>query len=244
MSDMSELPEFVTPRDLLTVIESFSVTDRGRQTQIGVSEIGMQCQRCVIRKLANLPKTLEVGSWRAQLGTYVHAGLAEEFESRFADSGKVLIEQSLTVHTYKDFVLRGSCDAFFPNNGRGLVADWKVVGDDTLEAVRAGKIKQQYVVQGNLYALGWELLGYGVETVAIMFIPANKGNLQRDAVPVEFPYDRVVAANALAKIEQYIDTAEQIGWKELLKQHVPTPGCLSCKQYEAVDNPINDLLLR
>lgn len=244
MSDMSELPTFITPRDLLGVIESFSVTDRGRQTQIGVSEVGMLCQRCVIRKLANLPKTQEVGSWRAQLGTYVHGGLAEEFESRYKESGKVLIEHSLIVHTYKDFVLKGSCDAFFPNDGKGLVVDWKIVGDDTLESVRAGNVKQQYIVQGNLYALGWELLGYPIDKVAIMFLPANKGNLQRDAVPVEFTYDRVVAANALAKIETYIDLAEQIGWDKLLQQHAPHPGCLSCRQYTAVDNPINDLLLR
>lgn len=247
MSDMSEinkLPDLVTARSLLGVIESFSVTDRGRQTQIGVSEVGMACQRCVVRKLANMEKTLEVGSWRAQLGTYVHAGLADEFESRFGASGKVLIEHSLNVHMYKDFVLRGSCDAFFPNDGKGLVVDWKIVGDDTLEAVRNGKIKQQYIVQGNLYALGWQLLGYGVEKVAIMFIPANKGNLQRDAVPYEFDYDPLVAAKGLAKIEGYIDLAEEIGWDALLKQHLPLPGCLSCRQYVAVDDPINSLLLR
>ena len=244
MTEAYELPDFVTTRSLLDAIESFSVTDRGRQTQIGVSEVGMLCQRCVIRKLANLSKTLEVGSWRAQLGTYVHAGLADEFESRWQESGKVIVEQSLTVHTYKDFVLRGSCDAFFPNDGRGLVVDWKIVGDDTLNAVRNGQIKQQYIVQGNLYALGWELLGHPVEKVAIMFIPANKGNLQRDAVPVEFDYDPLLAAHALGKIERYIDLAEEIGWEALLKQHSPHSGCFSCKQYEAVDNPVNDLLLR
>jgi hypothetical protein len=244
MTNVPELPDFITPREILGVIESFSITERGLQTQIGVSEVGMLCQRCIIRKLANMPKTQDVGSWRAQLGTYVHGGLADEFESRFGASGKVIIEQSLIVHTYKDFVLKGSCDAFFPNDGKGLVVDWKIVGDDTLESVRAGKVKEQYIVQGNLYALGWELLGYPVEKVALMFLPANKGNLQRDAAPVEFPYDRLVAANALAKIETYIDLAEKIGWDKLLKQHVPHPGCLSCAQYTAVDNPINDLLLR
>jgi hypothetical protein len=242
--EFKELPDLVTPRNLLTVIESFSVTARSLQATIGVSEIGMSCQRCIIRKLAMLPKTLEVGSWRAQLGTYVHGGLAEDFESRYGESGKVIIEQSLTVHTYKDFVLRGSCDAFFPNDGKGLVVDWKIVGDDTLDSVRNGKVKEQYIVQGNLYALGWELLGYPIEKVAIMFMPANKGNLQRDAVPVEFPYDRLLAANALAKIETYIDLAEKIGWENLLKQHSPQSGCFSCGQYTAVDNPVSDLLLR
>jgi hypothetical protein len=140
--------------------------------------------------------------------------------------------------------LKGSCDAFFPNGGAGLVADWKIVGDDTLESVRAGNVKQQYIIQGHLYAFGWEQLGFGVETVAIMFLPANKGNLKRDAVPVSFPYDRDVAIAALAKIENYIDLADEIGWDALLKQHAPARGCLSCKQYEKVDNPIHDLTLR
>lgn len=244
MMTSMELPEKVTPEGLLSLIESFSITDRGRQVEIGVSEIGMACQRCVLRKLAGLEKEQLTGSWRAQLGTYVHAGLADEFESRFGASGKALIEQSLKVHEYKSLHLKGSCDAFFPNGGEGLVADWKIVGDDTLESVRAGNMKQQYIVQGHLYAFGWEQLGFQVETVAIMFLPANKGNLRRDAVPVFFPYDRNVAIAALAKIENYIDLAEEIGWDALLKQHAPSRGCLSCKQYEKVDNPIHDLTLR
>jgi hypothetical protein len=238
-----DLPKKVTPQDLLEVIESFSVTDRGRQVEIGVSEIGMQCQRCVLRKLAGVEKEQITGSWRAQLGTYVHAGLASEFETRSWNQD-VLIETSLDVHDYKSLHLRGSCDAFFPNDGAGLVVDWKIVGDDTLETVSSGQVKQQYVTQGNLYALGWEKKGYSVETVAIMFLPANKGNLQRDAVPVVFPYDRVHAVKALAKIENYIDLAEEIGWDALLKQHAPARGCLSCRQYEKVDNPIHDLTLR
>lgn len=243
MSEL-KLPDVVDEHFLLNAIESFSVTERGLQTQIGVSEVGMTCQRCVIRKLANVEKQQFVGSWRAQLGTYVHAGLADEFESRWGESGEVIIERSLIVHEYKDFVLKGSCDAFFPNNGEGLVVDWKIVGDDSLESVRKGSIKNQYFVQGQLYALGWELAGYPVERIAIMFLPANKGNLQRDAVPKAFDYDKNVAVAALAKLEAYIDIAEEIGWEALLKQHQPAVGCLSCRQYEKADNPVNDLLLR
>lgn len=243
MSSM-ELPDYVTPESLLDQIESFSITERGLQVEIGVSEIGMTCQRCVIRKLAGLAKQQQTGSWRAQLGTYVHAGLADEFEKRYSESGKAIIESSLQVHEYKSLKLKGSCDAFFPNGGRGLVADWKIVGDDTLESVRSGNVKDQYITQGHLYALGWEKLGFQVETVAIMFLPANKGNLKRDAVPVSFPYSREHAILALAKIENYIDLAEEIGWDALLKQHQPGKGCLSCKQYIAVDNPVHDLTLR
>lgn len=236
------LPEKVTPADLISAIESFSITDRGRQVEIGVSEIGMACQRCVLRKLAGLEKEQLTGSWRAQVGTYVHAGLADEFSSRYP--GVAMIEESLHVHSYKSLDLKGSCDAFFPNGGEGLVVDWKIVGDDTLDQVKQGKVKNQYIVQGNLYAFGWEQRGFNVTDVAIMFLPANKGNLKRDAAPVHFPYNKSVAINALAKIESYIDLAEDIGWEKLLKQHAPLSGCLSCKQYEKVDNPVHDLLLR
>lgn len=237
------LPDFVTPESLLDVINSFALTDRGLQVEIGVSEVGMACQRCVIRKLAKLEKTHGSPSWRAQLGTYVHAGLAAEFEKRW-QAGEVLIEENLLVHEYKDLTLKGSCDAFFPNDGKGLVVDWKIVGDDTLERAHNGEIKQQYIVQGNLYAYGWEQKGYKVDTVAIMFLPANKNNLQKDAAPISFPYRPDIAAGALAKLERYIDMAEDMGWPRLLKEHTPLPGCLSCQQYVASDNPVNDLLLR
>lgn len=236
------LPDFVTPESLLEVIDSFALTERGLQVEIGVSEVGMTCQRCVIRKLAKVEKTHGTPSWRAQLGTYVHAGLADEFEKRW-QGGEVYVEQNLLVHEYKDLRLKGSCDAFFPNNGKGLVVDWKIVGDDTLERAHNGEIKQQYIVQGNLYAYGWEQQGHTVDTVAIMFLPANKNNLQKEAAPISFPYQPQVAAQALANLERYIDQAEQVGWPALLKAHAPLQGCLSCQQYVASDNPVNDLLL-
>jgi hypothetical protein len=240
---IDKIPDMVDEHFLLDAIESFSITARGLQTQIGVSEVGMACQRCVIRKLAGVEKEQFTGSWRAQLGTYVHAGLADEFESRWGGSG-VIIERSLIVHEYKGFVLKGSCDAFFPNGGKGFVVDWKIVGDATLDSMKKGSLKNQYFVQGQLYALGWELAGYPVERIAVMFLPANKGNLKRDAVPHVFDYDKSVAVRSLAKLEAYIDMASEVGWETLLRQHQPGMGCFSCKQYEKADNPVNDLLLR
>jgi hypothetical protein len=48
---IDKIPDMVDEHFLLDAIESFSITARGLQTQIGVSEVGMACQRCVIRKL-------------------------------------------------------------------------------------------------------------------------------------------------------------------------------------------------
>ena len=41
---MDELPDVVDEQTLLDAIESFSITARGLQTAIGVSEVGMACQ--------------------------------------------------------------------------------------------------------------------------------------------------------------------------------------------------------
>lgn len=232
----------LTGADVIKVVESFSITERGLQVQLGVSEVGMECQRCICRKLAGLVKTQSIGSWRAQLGTYVHDALAHEFMAKHPDD--VVIENKLFVHAYKNFLLMGSCDAYFKRGGRGLVLDWKVVGDDTLESVRKHGAKRQYVIQGHLYALGWLLRGYTPTDVCIMFLPANKGNLSRDAVPIEFPFDPLVAAEALAHIERYIDLADEIGWEKVLRQTPPAPGCLGCSAYKEVDDPMYDLLLR
>ena len=42
----------ITADTLIADIESFSITDRGRQLALGVSEVGMDCKRCIARKLA------------------------------------------------------------------------------------------------------------------------------------------------------------------------------------------------
>jgi len=258
---LERLPDDLEPGDILDAIESFSITDRGRQVALGPSEVGMACQRCICRKLAGLEKEQLIGSWRAQLGTYVHDNLAHEFERAFPD--QVIVEDRLFIHAYKTFLLMGSCDAFFKRRGKGMTVDWKIVGDDTLKDVtdwmeelarsgedlvasarRHGGKKWQYVVQGMLYSLGWLLRGYDVEDVVIMFLPANKGSVTRYAVPVKYKFDVTVAAEALGKIERYIDLAEEIGWEAVLRQTPPAKWCLSCKAYETVDDPIYDLTLR
>lgn len=256
------LPLDPDERDIIAELEAFSITDRGRQVALGPSEVGMACQRCICRKLAGLEKTQLIGSWRAQLGTYVHDALAHEFERRHPE--QVIVEDRLFIHAYKRFLLMGSCDAYFKRGAAGgLVLDWKIVGDDTLADVRAwmdelavsgealvasarrhGGKKWQYVVQGMLYSLGWLLRGLNPTEVVIMFLPANKGSLSKFAVPVKFPFDVTIAAEALAKIEGYIDLAEEIGWEAVLRQTPPAKWCLSCPAYAEVDDPIHDLLLR
>lgn len=236
-----------TPESLIDDIEGFTLTGRSLQKEIGVSEIGMSCRRCVARKLALYEKAAVISSFRTTIGRYFHLGVATDLKEKYPDDDDLKAEDSLFVHHYKDFVLKGSCDVFAPNEGRGLVLDWKCVGDETLAQMRQrlddGLLpKQQYVVQGQLYALGWELKGYPVEDVCIMFVPANKGDLKRYAVPFTYRYDRTVAARALMEIELLIDAAEVAGWDAVVRAQTPERGCLSCASYQKVDDPIFDLM--
>lgn len=237
----------ITPDTLIDDIEGFTLGGRSLQVEIGVSEIGMSCQRCVARKMAEYEKSAKVSSFRTTVGRYFHEGVATELERKYEGTGALVIEQKLHVHTYKGWVLRGSCDVFAPNEGHGMVLDWKLVGDDTLNKMRKAfdngeGPKQQYFIQGQLYGLGWELAGYHPEEVCIFFAPANKGDLRRYHVAFRFPYDRMVAARALANVEAMIDEAEVKGWEAVVRSKEAEHGCLSCPQYEAVDNPVFDLL--
>lgn len=235
----------ITPDILVTMIENFTLGGRSLQVEIGVSEIGMSCQRCVARKMAEYEKSRKVSSFRTTVGRYFHEGVAADFGKVFVN-GEMIIEDKLVVHRYKGWTLRGSCDVFLPNDGHGMVLDWKCVGDDTLTAMRKrfdnGELpKEQYVIQGQLYGLGWELAGHEVEDICIFFVPANKGDLRRYHVAFEFPYDRAAAAKALANVERMIDEAEVDGWDRVVRRRDPEFGCLSCPTYEAVDNPVYDL---
>lgn len=243
----------VTPDTLIDDIESLTMTGRSLQKEIGVSEIGMTCRRCVARKLAGIEKQLVVSSFRTTIGRWAHEGLAHDLPllPHHAEAQDLVIENNLIVHQYKDWTLRGSCDLFAPNlewPGSGLVVDWKVVGDDTLETTRkavanGGAPKKQYTDQGQLYGRGYEMLGYAVSDICIMMLPANKGNLRRDHVRYQYKYDPSVAALALAKIEILIDRAETEGWDAVVHSIDPEPGCLSCPAYAVADNPQHDLLL-
>lgn len=234
----------VTPDDIITAIERMTLGGRSLQKVIGPSEVGITCDRCLARKLAETEKGDVISSFRTTIGRGFHALAEQEVPPQFPD-GAVVAENHLFIHQYKTLTLAGSSDVFLPNNSHGMVLDYKCVGDDTLEKMRrdvasGAPLKPQYSIQGNLYGLGWELLGYPVEDICILFVPANKGDLRKYHVKYQYRYDRTEAAKALAKIEALIDRAEVEGWPRVIRTSVEERGCLSCPQYALVDNPQHD----
>jgi hypothetical protein len=214
-------------------IPELFVTERSKQIEIGISEVGMDCRKCVARKLAKTPRIVD-GSWFPFIGTAVHDALERGFNERYTMDYK--LEERLFVHEYKDLKLTGSCDmmAFTGDAGwSGVVNDWKVVGDSALAEARRGKIKEQYRIQAMLYGYGWEQKGYKVSHVSLTFLPRD-AKLE-DAVVTMLRYEKEIATEALAALESMIDAAELVGWDAVIEKQQKASFCWDCKKYEQQD---------
>lgn len=211
-----------TAENWMIRIPELFITERSRQTVIGISEVGMDCRKCVARKLAEKPRTPD-GSWFPFIGTAVHAQLEEGF-SRWDD---YILEERLFVHEYKNLKLAGSCDMYHKD---GVVNDWKVVGQEALKKAAKGQIKNQYRVQAMLYGLGWKKKGYDVTHVTLTFLPRDLD--LPNAQVVMLRYDEQVAMDALAQLELLIDAAEIIGWDAVIDKQPKANFCWDCRKYE------------
>lgn len=235
----------VTPADARAVesanrwmsrIDDLFISERSKQIQIGISEVGMDCRKCVARKLALTPRKAD-GAWYPFIGTAVH----EQLEAGFRDHFPLdyTLEERLFVHEYKDLKLTGSCDMFAHLDG--VVNDWKVVGKVALADARKGKIKDQYHIQAMLYGYGWEQKGFDVTHVALSFLPRE--DKLENAVVVLVRYDRSIAINALAELESMIDAAEIVGWEKVIEKQPKASFCFSCRRYEQTDHDDLDSLI-
>lgn len=215
-------------------IPELFITERSKQIEIGISEVGMDCRKCIARKLAKTPRNID-GAWYPFIGTAVHNALEDGFNSRYTMDYK--LEERLFVHEYKDLKLTGSCDmfAFTGNSGwNGVVNDWKVVGKTALEDARKGKIKDQYRIQAMLYGYGWAQKGYNVSHVSLTFLPRE--DKLENAVVVMLRYDAQVALEALAVLESMIDAAELVGWDKVIEKQPKASFCFSCRRYDETDH--------
>lgn len=241
LTKVSSLSESVHPEDLIARetaekwmlrIRDFFITPRSYQAEIGISEVGSDCRKCVARKLALRPRKPE-GSWYPFIGTAVHAALEEGF-TKAEFSAEYLLEERLNVHQYKGLNLSGSCDmAALVSNEVVVVNDWKVVGERALKEAAAGKIKNQYRIQAMLYGYGWVQKGYKVTHVALTFLPRDKDLNEAEVFILR--YDESVALDALQELEVMIDMAESLGWDAVINKYPKASFCWDCKKYEQND---------
>ena len=177
---------------LLDVVTRAGIwTPRAGQVAIGPSEVGHPCTRRIAYKLLDWdkPNEMQGGSWAAQVGTAIHAYLAEVFGKKEG----YLVEQRVNIRGN----LAGTVDLYDTKNG--VVIDWKTTGASKLAAYRKDGADPQHVIQVHLYAYGLAAAGADVKKVALAYLPTS-GQLSDGYVDIR-DYDPQVALDAFTRLD-------------------------------------------
>lgn len=166
-------------------------TPRAGQVAIGPSEVGHPCTRRIAYKLLDWdkPNEMQGGSWSAQVGTAIHAYLAEVFGKKEG----YLVEQRVNIRGN----LAGTVDLYDTKNG--VVIDWKTTGASKLAAYRKDGADPQHVIQVHLYAYGLAQQGADVKKVALAYLPTS-GQLSDAHMDIR-DYDENVALDAFKRLD-------------------------------------------
>lgn len=189
-------------------------TERDNQITAGPSDLGNPCPKCVGRKLAGVPRPDDDFSLFPWIGTAVHYYLEA---TTFPDDEHELKLYVGDVEGYGP--IKGSTDMF----RNGVVVDWKVVGLKKIKTYRLNGPPDQYRYQAQLYARGCELAGKVVDSIAIVFIPRDSGNIN-DMWVYEEKYQPEMAEAVLARAGAIYKIVQEEGW-ESLPSH---DDCWSC----------------
>lgn len=176
----------LSPAAATAVSNVFAPTERDKQTAIGVSEIGDDCERCIADKLLGIPHdTKNMGTPLAPfLGTAFHAFA----ESRTKNDPNVLVEKKVEVCDLEDYGrISGSVDRF--DIAAATVLDWKLLSRKKISAFRksvkwdnglprfanttTGSQFRKYYIQIMLYGYGLSKLGHEVAHCSIVALPRD-----------------------------------------------------------------------
>lgn len=177
---------------LLDVVTRAGIwSPRAGQVAIGPSEVGHPCTRRIAYKLLDWdkPNEMQGGSWAAQVGTAIHAYLAEIFGKKEG----YLVEQRVNIRGN----LSGTVDLYDTKNG--VVLDWKTTGASKLAAYRKDGADPQHVIQVHLYAYGLAAQGADVKKVALAYLPTS-GQLSDGYVDIR-DYDENIALDAFKRLD-------------------------------------------
>lgn len=187
-----DTPAKALSKSLQEIITNAGIwTPRSKQVVIGPSEMGHECSRRLAYKLLDWekPNELQQGSWAAQVGTAIHAYLAEVFTKIEGYE----VEQKVPIRGN----ISGTIDLY--DSVRGIVLDWKTTGYSQLQERRKSGATQQQIVQIQLYGYGKAQAGAVVNQVGLIYLPTSGG---LDEMHVELmDYDESVALKALSRLD-------------------------------------------
>lgn len=227
--------EHVEPPSTITELRGLLISHdansaRSRQTTIGPSEIGMNCQRALAYRLANAPEQPDARvPWAPIIGTAVHAYIADMLTAHNQILGRErwIVEQRV----WPDDEISGSGDAF--DTDTGTVIDWKITGDNSITKYRKA-MRPEYRIQAHLYGLGHERAGRDVRWVRIVCL-SRSHDYDKSWEWTE-RFDRDVAFAALHRLYTTQDLINDLRltdnpalWGAVPSQ--PTPDCRYCRYF-------------
>lgn len=216
--------------ELRSVIED-AITNQPRslQTRIGPSELGTDCVRCLVSKLAGIPEERDA-AWLPFVGTSVHEQLDQVFTQHARKTDRYMTETKVTVGKVGGVEITGHADLF--DMALGVVVDWKCVGATTLRTAKANGPSPVYRTQAHLYGKGFQDAGFTVQAVAIYYLPRNEPSLA-NALCWQEPYDRAMAEKAIARADMFAVAIAMLGADQVLKDSPPHVGGFSCCRYDS-----------
>lgn len=157
------------------IVRHASLAPRSVQVHLGPSELGAECDRQVVGKLAGLTPTNHVSDpWPSITGTAVHGWLATAFQGENERERMLRWLTETAVAPHPDYP--GHADLY--DAWEHAVVDWKILGPTSLNKIKRPQgPPQRYVVQLLLYGAGFRLAGLPVRRVAIAALPRTASTL-------------------------------------------------------------------
>lgn len=223
------------------VVQHAARLPRSLQKYLGPSELGHECDRQVVGKMAGEPRTNHVTDpWASIVGTALHAWFDEAFTADNVRRGVLrwLTERKVTPGPLVNNP--GTADLY--DALRLAVVDHKNLGDTTMGQLRSHGPPRHYRVQLLLYGLGYHVLGLDVERVVIAAWPRTKSSLDQQYVwETKFSPDDPLLAEVFRQTAEREDMADLITDGLVTLNQIPaTPSdhdCYFCDFYrpQAVD---------
>lgn len=171
---------------------------RSQQDGIGISSLGVPCDRRLAYAKANVGKEDIAGTLAAMVGTAFHSYI----EKALLDSSRYLLEMPVS---YRG--IPGNLDAYDLIDRNAI--DWKTTKADTIRRWRQSEPPTQYQVQVQTYAAALLEKGHTPRTVSIVAIPTDSGMDKIHAWTWDF--DKTIAdkyVNRYLDLPDDPDTAE------------------------------------
>lgn len=217
------LPGERTQPDLRAIIDHAITHDpRTLQVELGPSEIGLGCDRCLAHMLAGHAETELTIPWLPTIGNAVHDWLETTILQWLGATGsdRYLPEVAVNVGQLRGVDITGHSDLFDLHTGTTL--DWKIVGQTTLKKVKAGPTVT-YRNQVHMYGKGMKRAGFDVRHVAVWFLPRNAMTIDGGRFWSE-PFDESIADAALARANAIAGGVDALGIDAVLAQMPPHTG--------------------